>query len=284
MGINRKYKDNHRFIFEQTGGIAKWTGLSDEGIRLYERSGLLYPEKDQQNKYRSFDAMDLTMLLYGMVYRDSGFSLKQTESLANDCSLEEVHEAYCLKYEERLREWEKERWRLERLEEMAADIEAAKVSLGECEIVTSPPLYRTEFMYQGQIVGDAQKQAIVRTWMKDHLPFAMLSTRYYSDMLGLPREEIRSCSGLGIYAKYADMLGIEENEHVKYYPPVRAVHTILSANNEMLNPDYTKALRYIEENHLRVCGDPLSFGIANLHFNKTFERYYHIWIPVEDNV
>ena len=283
MGINRKYKDNHRFVFEQTGGIAKWTGLSDEGIRLYERSGLLYPEKDQQNKYRSFDTMDLTMLLYGMVYRDSGFSLKQAGALANDCSLEEVHEAYCLKYEERLREWEKERWRLERLKEMAADIEAAKTLLGKCEIATRPPLYRIEFIFEAKIEGDTQKQEIVRTWMKNDLPFAMLSTRYFADTLKRPREKVDSCSGLGIYAKYADALGIEENEHVKYYPPVRAVHTILSANNEMLNPDYTKVLHYIEENHLRVCGDPLSFGIANLHFNKTFERYYHIWIPIEED-
>lgn len=283
MGINRKYKDNHRFVREQTGSIAKWTGLSDEGIRLYERSGLLYPEKDQQNKYRSFDAMDLTMLLYGMVYRDSGFSLKQTQMLANECSLEEVQAAYCQKYKERLYEWEIEKRRIERLQEMAEDIEAAQTSREECRIVTSPPLYRTEFMYEGKIAGDDQKQTIVRKWMKNNLPFAMLSTRYYSDTLELPREAVMSCSGLGVYAKYADILGIEENEHVKYYPPVLSVHTILSANNEMLNPDYKKALCFIKENGLRVCGDPISFGIANLYFNKAFERYYHIWIPVEED-
>lgn len=282
MGISRKYKENHPFILEQTGSIAKWTGLSDEGIRLYERSGLLYPEKDQQNKYRSFDTMDLTMLLYGMVYRESGFSMKEAKEIANESSLCEVQAAYQAKYEERLRAWEREKWELERLREMTEDIALTQTAWGKCEISVRPAMFRQEFMVRAKIEGDAQRQAAVRKWMKGNLPFAMLSTRYYAHTLDRPREKVQSVSGLGVYAKYAEILDIEENEHVKYYPPVRAVHTILSANNEMLNPDYTDALRFIEENSLKICGDPIGFGIVNLHFSKTFDRYYHIWIPIEE--
>lgn len=282
MGINRKYKDKHSFVLEQTGGIAKWTGLSDEGIRLYERSGLLYPEKDRQNKYRSFDTMDLTMLLYGMVYRESGFSMKETQRLANECTLEEVQEAYQKRYEEQLRAWERERWRLERLKEMTQDIEAARHSWGKCEIAERPAMYRQEFIVKAKIEGDTEKKAMVRSWMQNNLPFVMLSTRYDARTLGREREKVESVSGLGVYAKYADILGIRESEHVRYYPPVRAVHTILSADNEMLNPDYTEVLRFIEKSNLRITGDPIAFGIANLHFGKTFERYYHLWIPIEE--
>ena len=283
MGMNRKYRESGEpYRTKQTGSVAKWMGLSDEGIRLYERHGLIHPEKDEQNKYRAFDIMDVTMLLYGMVYRESGFSMKEAQQLANGCSLDEVQEAYVKKVKQRMQELERERLKLERVEEITLEIEQAKARYGMCFQEERPALYRLEFMDRGAMVEEASKQKCTNHWMKNYLPFVMLSTRYYAHTLSKPRTDIEAVSGFGVYAKYADALGIEENEHIKYYPPVRAVHTILSANNEMLNPDYTKALRYIEENHLRVCGDPISFGIANLNFNKTFERYYHIWIPVED--
>ena len=110
----------------------------------------------------------------------------------------------------------------------------------------------------------------------------MLSTRYYQHTLSNSRELIEAVTGFGIYAKYAKELGVEEDENVRYYPPIRAVHTILSGNNEMLNPDYTQALRFIEENGLKINGDPIGFGIANLHFGGMFDRYNHIWIPIEE--
>ena len=282
MGINRKYKNNHMLTSELTGTIAKWTGLSDEGVRLYERAGLLYPEKNEQNKYRTFDVMDYTMLLYGMVYRESGFNLKETYELANDCMLDEVLSAYQEKHEEQTQKLERERRQLERISEMMADIKKIKEAWGKCEITERPAMYRVEFIVQGRLEGDAERKRMVSKWMKNDLPFVMLSTRYFADTLRQEREKIQSISGLGVYAKYADVLHIEENEHIRYYPPVRAVHTILSANNEMLNPDYTDVLRFIRENNLKISGDPIGFGIVNLHFSKTFDRYYHIWVPVEE--
>lgn len=283
MGMNRKYRDTDKsYSTRQTGNVAKWMGLSDEGIRLYERYQLIHPEKDEQNKYRAFDIMDVTMLLYSMVYRESGFSLKEAQQLANHCSLEEVATAYQNRVQERKAELRREFLRLERVEEIAKEIEQAKNELGVCRIEMRPALYRLEFMDRGCMEGDAAKQKSSNYWMKNLLPFAMLSTRYYQHTLSNPRELIEAVTGFGIYAKYAKELGVEEDENVRYYPPIRAVHTILSGNNEMLNPDYTQALRFIEENGLKINGDPIGFGIANLHFGGMFERYYHIWIPIEE--
>lgn len=283
MGMNRKYRESGEpYRTKQTGSVAKWMGLSDEGIRLYERYQLIHPEKDEQNKYRAFDIMDVTMLLYGMVYRESGFSLKEAQQLANHCNLEEVAAAYRNRALERREELKREWLKLERIEEIGREIEQAQNELGVCRIEMRPALYRLEFMDRRGMEGGTGKQKSTNYWMKNLLPFAMLSTRYYQHTLTYPRERIEAVTGFGIYAKYAQELGIEENEYVKYYPPVCAVHAVLSANNEMLNPDYTNMLRFIEENGLKVCGDPIGFGIANLHFGGIFERYVHIWIPVEE--
>lgn len=283
MGMNRKYRESERpYGTKQTGSVAKWMGLSDEGIRLYERYQLIYPEKDEQNKYRAFDIMDITMLLYGMVYRESGFSLKEAQQLANDCSLEDVQEAYIRKAEARRAELDREYLRLQRIEEIGEEMQLAKTGRGVCSIEMRPALYRLEFMDRHCMVSCDEKQKHANYWMKNYLPFAMLSTRYYQQYVRYPRGKIEAVTGFGMYAKYAEKLGVQENEHVKYYPPVRTVHTILSSDNEMLNPDLSECLRFIEANGLEICGDPLAFGIANLHFGKLFERYYHLWIPIED--
>ena len=285
MGVNRNYREcGKSYKTRQIGVISKWMGLSDEGIRLYERYGIIHPEKDEQNNYRAFDVMDMGMLLYGMVYRESGFSMKETQKLANGSSIDEVYDAYLKKIELRRQELEREHLKLARVEEIAHEIEQAKLQEGMCFVEERPAMYRLEFMEWQATVEDASKQKYTNHWLKNYLPFVMISTRYYEDTLSNSIIDIEAAGGYGVYARYAKALGIEENEHIQYYPPVRAVHTILSSNNEVLNPDYTKALRYIEENKLRVCGDPISFGIVNLNFNKEFKRYYHIWIPVEDDV
>ena len=94
MSISRKYKESGTYPTRKTGHIADLISLSDEGVRMYERYGLVYPEKEDQNGYRAFDVMDTTMLLYGKVYRDCGFSLKEAGHLANHAALPEVDQAY----------------------------------------------------------------------------------------------------------------------------------------------------------------------------------------------
>ena len=143
MGMNRKYREHgEAYRTKQTGSVAKWMGLSDEGIRLYERYELIHPEKDEQNKYRAFDIMDVTMLLYGMVYRESGFSLKEAQRLANHCALDEVEKAYLGKVKQRRQELERELLRLERVEEIAREIEQASTEYGVCRVEERPALYR----------------------------------------------------------------------------------------------------------------------------------------------
>ena len=280
MGLNRKYREKRKYVKERTGSVAKWMGLSDEGVRMYERYGLLHSDKDERNHYRTFDIMDMTMLLYGQVYCESGFSLKETQKLTNGCTLGEIYKAYQDKYETQCKSLERELLRLRRVRQMVEDIGKIESMYGQCSVEIRPAMYRIEFMKKTQTFGGKGRQSCVNRWMKEYLPFAMLSTRYYQTTFEYPQEQMDASSGLGIYAEYAEMLGICENEYITYHPPVQSVHTILSATNEVLTPDVSTCLEYIQANHLKICGDTISFGIVNTHFNEEFRRYYHIWVPV----
>lgn len=282
MAVNRRYKEEKDYPTRQTGSVAQLLGLSDEGVRIYERYGLVYPEKREDNGFRSFDIMDMVMLLYARVYRECGFSLKEARRLANHCSLEELSQAYGESILSLHRKVEWERWRLERVEELLSEIQAAGTGVGQCTLSTMPGMYRVEFLLNNRKVDPSpEKQRRVRRWMETCIPFAMLSTRYVKETITRPKAEIIALSGLGIYEKYAGFLELREEGDVEYSPPVPAVHTILQANNQELIPDFSPCLSFLKSQGLRISGDVISFGIANLHFQTDFDRLFHLWIPVE---
>ena len=282
MGINRSYKDKKDYPTRQTGNVAKLMGLSDEGVRIYERYGLVYPEKKGDGGFRAFDIMDIVMLLYARVYRECGFSLKEVQQLANDSELKHVADAYrdSITHLRRKVEWEQKR--LERIEELLTEIETAITTEGQCTLDTMPGLYRVEFFRDHMLDITLAMGRKAGEWMERYVPFTMLSTRFEKDVLSLPREDIPASSGLGICEKYAAFLGIQPSREVTYHPPVRAVHTILRANNQVLNPDMSGCLSFIRTHGLEIAGDAISFGIVNLHFQTDFDRYFHLWIPVKE--
>lgn len=281
MGISRRYKTKREYPTKQTGSVAKLMGLSDEGVRVYEQSGLIYPEK-KNGKFRTFDIMDMVMLLYARVYRKCGFSMKEVKRLANDCELSDVFKAYeesIVRLKENI-EWEQKR--LQRVEELLGEIEMARMEESQYRLDIMPGMYRIEFLRKQKLDISLDGQEIIEKWMREYVPFAMLSTRYAKEELFVSREKREAISGLGIGEEYASFLGVEESKYIKYYSPHKAVHTILHADNEELNPDLSGCLNYIDSQNWEISGDAISFGIANLHFGEKFDRYFHIWIPVEE--
>lgn len=282
MAINRRYRDKKDYPTRQTGNVAQLMGLSDEGVRIYERYGLVYPDKKGDGGFRAFDIMDMVMLLYARVYRECGFSLKEVQHLANDCELAEVAQAYESSLVQLRQRVERERKRLERVEELLREIEEARTQAGVYTISTMPGMYRLEFLLDRKLDAGPEKQRKVRAWMEKFIPFTMLSTRYTKETIALPKEEMKAPSGLGIREDYAAFLGIQEDEYVKYYPPAKAVHTILQASNQDLIPDLDGCLSFLKDRGLTPAGDAIAFGIANLHFQTNFDRYFHLWIPIKE--
>lgn len=281
MGTNRKYREQDAYPTKQTGNIAKLMGLSDEGVRIYEKYGLVYPEIKDSTGYRSYDIMDITMLLYGRVYRECGFSLKEARNAANLCDLNDIAWLYEKNIVDLREKLTKEQWRLKRMEEILSDINLAKNGVNQCVIETRPGMYRIEFLKNRKMETTPEKQKLLQQWMQDYIPFIMISTRYPQTQLAVSREEIPSVGGLGIYETYGEFFGIRQDSHITYYPPAMAVHTVLVADNDILNPDFTECLKYIKHHGLKINGDVLSLGIASLHFSHNYDRYFHIWIPVE---
>ena len=70
------------------------TGLSKDMIRFYEKQGLIYPRRNNENNYRSYDQTDLNLLVLIKQYSALGIELKVIQSLINDYNIDHALDSF----------------------------------------------------------------------------------------------------------------------------------------------------------------------------------------------
>ena len=70
------------------------TGLSKDMIRFYEKQGLIYPRRNNENNYRSYDQTDLNLLVLIKQYSALGIELKVIQSLINDYNIDHTLDSF----------------------------------------------------------------------------------------------------------------------------------------------------------------------------------------------
>ena len=114
-----------------------------------------------------------------------------------------------------------------------------------------------------------------------YAPCTAISSRYSIVDLLTGTQPDSSTSGLGMYTWFAEMLHVEENDHVQYVPPSdKAIHTILAADNTQLIPNMKVLIDYLRDNSLQPITDAVTLGIVSTNYDTTFTRYFHLWIPL----
>ena len=135
------------------GTIARLLGMSAEGIRMYERSGILRAQREkEENEYRSFDHLDITALIRARGYHYCGFTTREIETLINSSDVGEVTELYARKEEELRREIIQKQLQMECLEEFRRLTENAEEQLFQISRRQRPALYRFEFIRDGVLI------------------------------------------------------------------------------------------------------------------------------------
>ena len=68
--------------------VAKLLGMTTEGVRFFERQGIVTPHRDVENNYRFYDRVQIIDLGQIQKYQKFGFTLKEYEDLlrSTDCS------------------------------------------------------------------------------------------------------------------------------------------------------------------------------------------------------
>ena len=76
------------------GKVSRLLGLSIEGIRNYEKSGIISSRREEESNYRKYRYLDITSLVRARMYRSFGFSISETAAMTNDFEIPEIQEAF----------------------------------------------------------------------------------------------------------------------------------------------------------------------------------------------
>ena len=264
------------------GTIARLLGMSPEGLRLYEREGILRPRRGEgDGAYRSYQHLDLTALVRARGYHHLGFSTRETAGLLNAKDPGEV----ALQYARREAELEKElRWKellLQSLRETQALTREAEEALGQVRPGERPAMYRLPFIRDGEFLLDRRGEEIFGQWVS-RTP--MVFTTHSNQWEALLAGRTQATSALGVFAPLAEELGLDLSL-AEYCPACPCLRSIVEERGEAyFQPRECLAplLRYVEEHRAAVAGSPISRTFLSLNKKENYTRFREVWLPVRE--
>ena len=72
---------NEKKPFSKVSDLQRWLGMSENGLRLYEKEGIITPGRNKENGYRQLNISDGDKMFQSQIYTGYGLSLKQTANL-----------------------------------------------------------------------------------------------------------------------------------------------------------------------------------------------------------
>ena len=255
------------------GKVAKLLGLSIEGIRSYERAGIISSRRTDENSYRKYSYLDITSLVRARMYRAFGFSLSETELLTNQHEIDDILTALHCREEKIRMEIVLQKAKLSLLEELTEKIEEIENMTGDIELCKSPSSYRMEFSKNGEIDYTEETVANFRRFV-DCLPFSRISSRY---------SEVNVYGGLAIDADFASLCGLETSGgKIQYLPSQLCLKLVISeeengfADSSRLEPLY----EFADYHRFHLSKDLIGYTILGISKSKAYRRYREIYAPV----
>lgn len=261
------------------GEVAKLLGMTTEGIRYYENSGIINPQKQDNSNIRHYNAWDIHMLVRVRSYSQIGFSLADISNMINhqdefelDAALanseeaiqaEIIHKLNILKYVRQIKSMTK----------------TAQEMLGKYRIEYSPAFYRLE-MEEGYILNTTPfYETLIHEWIAK-APFVFTSALFPKAELDMNEEHYTI--GFAIKDEFAEYLKVEENEYVKYYPSRLCVNTTIESNSaKHLSPKILKeAIQYIHSQGLSLTDDVFSRVVMIHKDQNIYGDLHQVWLPV----
>ena len=263
------------------GTVSKLLGISSEGLRLYERNGILSTQRDVSNgKYRLYSYLDITALMRARTYHNYGFSLQQTEMLINTDDTEAVKRMYHERQAQIKEELRQKQLLSAHMDETIELIDSISSQLDMITESVRPAMYRFEYAKDNKFFIKPDSYGKFQFWVS-LAPITFTALR--NDWNALCSGKDISISGMGITEDFARQFGICEDEQVKYYPEHKCLYTVVKLTGEDAKAtDYLSSLiDFVNKRGCHVCGDCISRTFMSLNKKTKYTRYRQIWLPID---
>lgn len=223
-------------------------GMSQNGIRLYEKSGILRVERRAGSGYRVYGTEEMLAMGCGVQLRRYGFSMQEAGELLGGMGEEGQLRALEAREEALTGEIERLMRVRKSLRTQALRIRQAERLLHACVLEEKPAMYFLGTLRDGKPAGENMVDMLSR-WVDAYAPH--LSAALLLDGPYLTRADYREppLQGVAVDADVALELGLRAGSQMQYLPPKPCVVTaVRMAAGDSLEPVFARVRRYAQDN------------------------------------
>ena len=264
--------------------VANETGMTTEGLRYYEKKGLVRFEKDSKNGYRTYPIMQVPLLRMVKILNTYGVSLNEVESLIHSGENEAEELSGILR--QKCEEMEQKVWReqriLERLKEHNAILHRVVESPESLWFVRQEEMCYLEYYGAQRLRRDNALKEELSRWL------AQMPITY--PMPVLHREELeedRPYCPAGVMVRRADMerLGLAEGKYTRRIAGGQFLCSIsIQKEKERIQAKEAAQplLEAVRDMNLRLAGDIFFMSVAAAEPSPAQTLIcYQVMAPVE---
>lgn len=267
------------------GEISKITGIPTQTIRYYEEQGILSPQKKEDSGYRYYDAWDMNFLLDCRYYRSLELTMKETEQLIKNSTLEDIHEKLGAQQTMIMSKIAHYQELLEVLAYRSEDIRKVFKLRGKLRTTTSPPLVfcpvrKQDSYYTGKNPMNGISSALDQ--YLDLMPLAGHAFQIQYKGADESAAEREYWWGWSLTQEQATRRQISLIPPLMYIPPQKCVYTVFRAHGRgtFLEAFQSQVIDLmIKKGHV-VIGTPTGRLLARCHEDGKMQRYFEVWVPV----
>ena len=232
--------------------MEKIFGLSPNGIRLYEKYGILQVARKAGSRYRLYDPEALQAMGCGVQLRRYGFSMSETARLLG--AAEDEEQLHALEARGRAIDQEIEGLAQARKSLMIQTqrIRQARQLLNRCAMEEKPAMYFLGVLRALEPIGPETGE-ILGQWIKHYAPHLSSAVLLDGPYLTQERYDRPPLQGVALDAEMALALGLHAGRQLVYLPPKPCVVTALRFSpGDDLAPHFARVRRYARDNHLTL--------------------------------
>lgn len=263
--------------------VARETGMTTEGLRFYEKNGIIKVRKNESNGYRAYEIMQVPLLRMAKILNTYGLPLSQVGGFfhQDDSHLGELHTALEDKQKElRAELWWKGRV-LERLERQSGLVRRAANEPEAIWFESLPSLAYLEYYGAEKVRKNEELRRSLEEWVP-LMPVVYPAPVLHQEDLDNPSAYCPA--GFLCHAGDMEELGLSLNRHIRILP-ARQYLCRISSQDDCSRIDHPYALAPLRETaermNLQCVGDVffMSFAVTSLT-EETSRLYYQVLMPV----
>lgn len=261
------------------GEVADFFGLTKEGVRYYERKGIIRSQRDENSGYRYFDRKDITRLKQIRAYESLGFSLEDALRVSQESSFDEMQQ----QLEEKLNELERREFMIAKMKKALKEQKNAALRLksGIIEVRLIPELaYLRRVPNEASGNTDEERREIARarqdekSWISA-MPDVTLFARHYDCSLC----PVEGDFGSMIPHAEAEMLGLPL-EYALLLPERLCVCGTVECIDTN-HPDVGKLTVWMKEHGFTLCDDIYAARcFAYLDEKRRKHTVHDVFLPI----